>query len=220
MRYVYAPGCALTDYKPRLAEKAHAFLNETLGEMPLYDVCCRVPHTVSEGTTVVNTCPGCNRRFKQEHEGIDTISLWEVLAESESFPFPDYGGMPLAIHDACPTRSEPKVHAAVRTLLRKMNITALEPEFTGETQHCCGDSLYPAKPIPEIYAAMKARADEMPFPEVCVYCVSCVKALATGGKTPRYLVDLLFHEPTDPNANDNYSFYTELRAYRDAEQNK
>ena len=215
MHYVYAPGCALTDYKPHLAEKAHAFLDEYLGGVPLYESCCRVPCTLAEGTTVINTCPGCNRRFKEEHADVSTISLWEVLADSESFPFPDYGGMRLTIHDACPTRNEPKVHTAIRTLLQKMNITVVEPEFTRGNQHCCGDSAYPEQPIPAIYAAMKARAGEMPLPEVCVYCVSCVKALATGGKTPRYLVDLLFHEPTDPNANDDFSFYTELRAYRD-----
>lgn len=216
MQYVYAPGCALTDYKPRLKEKVHAFLNETPGVMPLYDTCCRVPHTLAEGTTVINTCPGCNRRFKEEHAGIATVSLWEVLADCETFPFPDYSGLRMAIHDACPTRSEPNIHAAVRTLLKKMNIVIAEPEYTKENQRCCGDSAYPSKSIPEIYAAMKARADEMPLEQVCVYCVACVKAIATGGKTPRYLVDLLFGEPTDPNANDDFSFYTELRAYRDA----
>ncbi len=214
MPYVYAPGCALTDYKPHLAAKAHAFLCKTLGDMPLYDTCCRVPHTLADGTTVINTCPGCNRRYKEEHEGIDTLSLWEVLAESDSFPFPNYSGLRLAIHDACPTRTEPGVHAAIRTLLQKMNITVVEPEYTRENQRCCGDSAYPEKPIPEIYAQMKARADEMPAEEVCVYCVSCIKALATGGKTPRYLVDLLFHQPTDPRAGDDHSFYTQLWAYQ------
>ena len=218
MNYVYAPGCALTDYKPQLAEKVHAFLIEYLGDVPLYDGCCRVPHTLAEGTTVINTCPGCNRRFQEEQEGISTISLWEVLADCDAFPFPDYGGMPIAIHDACPTRGEPRLHAAVRMLLAKMNLTVAEPAFTKENQRCCGDSAYPKKPIPEIYAAMKARADEMPHEDVCVYCVACVKAMATGGKTPRYLVDLLFEEPTDSNANDDYSFYTELRAYRDTAQ--
>ena len=108
MNYVYAPGCALTDYKPHLAEKVHAFLNEYLGGVPRYDGCCRVPHTLAEGTTVINTCPGCNRRFKEEQEGISTISLWEVLADCDTFPFPDYGGMPIAIHDACPTRGRAK----------------------------------------------------------------------------------------------------------------
>ena len=114
-----------------------------------------------------------------------------------------------------PRADEPKLHAAVRTLLEKMNLTVSEPAFTKENQRCCGDSAYPQKSIPEIYEAMKARADEMPREDVCVYCVACVKAMATGGKTPRYLVDLLFGEPTDPTANDNDSFYTKLRAYRD-----
>ncbi|HPJ03533.1 MAG TPA: hypothetical protein PKU80_11890 [Candidatus Limiplasma sp.] len=97
MSYAYAPGCALTDYKPHLAEKVHAFLCEYLGDMPLYDGCCRVPHTLAEGTIVINTCPGCNRRFQEEQEGISTVSLWEVLADCDAFPF--------QITAACPSPS-------------------------------------------------------------------------------------------------------------------
>ena len=156
MPYVYAPGCALTDYKPELAEKILRYLQKTFGDVPLYDTCCRVDCTLPNGTTVINTCPGCNRRFQAKREGISTVSLWEVLAERDDFPFPDYGGLTLAIHDACPTRGEPKVHEAVRTLLARMNIRVAEPEFTKDRQNCCGDSAYPEKPLPEIYAQMKA----------------------------------------------------------------
>ncbi len=214
MPYVYAPGCALTDYKPELVEKILRYLQKTFGDVPLYDTCCRVDCALPNGTAVINTCPGCNRRFQAKREGISTVSLWEVLAERDDFPFPDYGGLTLAIHDACPTRGEPKVHEAVRTLLARMNIRAAEPECTKDRQNCCGDSAYPEKPLPEIYAQMKRRADEMPAQDVCVYCVSCVKAMHIGGKTPRYLPDLLFSQATVPNVSEDGSFYRQLEAMR------
>lgn len=213
MQYAYAPGCALTDYKPGLAEKILMFLRSRLGDVTLYDTCCRVDCGLPAGTAVINTCPGCNRRFQQK-EGITTVSLWEVLAEADAFPFPDYGGQTMAVHDACPTRGEPKVHEAIRTLLKRMNIRIAEPEFTKERQKCCGDSAYPEKTLPEIYAQMRSRAEEMPAEDVCVYCVSCVKALHIGGKTPRYLPDLLFLERTVPGVNADGSFYKQLEALR------
>ena len=43
---------------------------------------------------------------------------------------------------------------------------------------------------------MCRRAGEMPYADVAVYCVSCSKAMHIGGKRPRYIVDLLFGEPT------------------------
>ncbi len=217
MPYVYAPGCALTDYKPHIVDKILRFLRAHVGEMALYDTCCRLEELdLPDGTTIINTCPGCNRRFQEKRECIRTVSLWEVLCESDAFPFPDYGGMTLAIHDACPTRNAPQVHAAVRKLLRRMHIRVAEPERTMERQECCGDSAYPEQPLPEIYRRMKQRADDMPADEVCVYCVSCVKAMHIGGKAPRYLVDLLFSEPTIPDVYPDDSFYKQFEAFHPA----
>jgi len=44
---------------------------------------------------------------------------------------------------------------------------------------------------------MKKRSNEMPCDNVVVYCISCIKAMYIGGKTPRYIVDLLFEEKTE-----------------------
>jgi Fe-S oxidoreductase len=52
------------------------------------------------------------------------VSLWEILAENSAFPFPDYHGMEMSIHDACPTRDQARVHSAIRRLLEKMSMAA------------------------------------------------------------------------------------------------
>lgn len=44
---------------------------------------------------------------------------------------------------------------------------------------------------------MKKRGDEMPCQDVVVYCLGCVRAMAIGGKRPRYILDLLFDEQTE-----------------------
>ena len=36
----------------------------------------------------------------------------------------------------------------------------------------------------------------MPVEDVVVYCASCIMSMTVGGKKPRYLLDLLFGEPT------------------------
>ena len=45
---------------------------------------------------------------------------------------------------------------------------------------------------------MKKRTSEMPLEHVVVYCISCIKSVHIGGKSPHYLVDLLFGEETTP----------------------
>lgn len=216
MNQVFAPGCALMLYKPELARKVSAFLNASGSDIPTHSICCHHHPLLPVGTRIINVCAGCDRRFRTLYEGISTISLWEVLACSESFPFPDYQGQRMSIHDACPTRTETRVHDAVRTLLRRMNIAVAEPQRTRAQAVCCGDSFYGAIPVDEVKIQMKNRAAQMPEEDVVVYCVSCVKAMHIGGKKPRYLVDLLFSEPTSPGFFEPDAWHADLKAYIEA----
>lgn len=213
LKHVFAPGCALMLYKPHLAERILGELSRVDPVPSLHLTCCRHEPHLAPGTVVVNTCAGCDRRFRGLYEGVSTISLWEVLARSATFEFPDYRGAEMAVHDACPTKSEERVHAAVRALLRKMNITVVEPHATRGHAVCCGDSFYGELDAHQVTALMTRRAGSMPRKDVVVYCVSCVKAMHIGGKRPRYLVDLLFSEDTEPGVFEPSEWHRELDAY-------
>jgi Fe-S oxidoreductase len=204
-------------YKPAMAEKILAFLNETPDNpIPRHSICCHHDPRLKKGTQVINTCAGCDRRFRELYEGISTVSLWEVLAGSETFPFPDYGGAEMAIHDACPVRSEERVHRAVRKLLQKMNIVIVEPKAAGTQSNCCGDSFYGSLPVEQVKEKMRGRAKEMPREDVVVYCVSCIKSMHIGGKRPRYVVDLLFGQETQPGEFEPDVWHGSLKKYIDA----
>jgi Fe-S oxidoreductase len=210
MKRVFAPGCALVIYKPELAQRMLEFLNGDLGRIDEHLICCRHEPGLEDGTQVINTCAGCDRRYRELYANISTVSLWEVLAESHSFPFPDYQGQKMSILDACPTRDQVRVHQAVRALLKRMNIELVEPQKTGTHGTCCGDSFFGVIPVDQVKEQMKKRASEMPVDDVAVYCVSCCKSLHIGGKKPRYLVDLLFGEATLPKTYEPAEWHQEL----------
>lgn len=210
MKRLFAPGCALNIYKPHLADRLYTFLQEDLGPMGRLDNCCRNHPVLEEGTEVINTCPGCDRRYRENYAQASTISLWEVLAESDSFPFPNYQGQTMSIIDACPTRSQVRVHIAIRRLLERMNIQLIEPERTGTRSTCCGDSFWGILPVEAVKDKMRARAAEMPVEDVVVYCVSCSKSVFIGGKKPHYLVDLLFGEETVPQTLEPDEWHREI----------
>ena len=86
------------------------------------------PFAQTDGSVIVNVCAGCDRRFRTLYNGISTISLWEALVALDNFPFPDYHGMEVSVHDPCPVRNAPAVHRAVRELLKRMNIRVREAE--------------------------------------------------------------------------------------------
>ena len=116
----------------------------------------------------------------------------------------------MTIIDACPTRSEVHVHKAIRTLLKRMNITLIEPEKTGTKSTCCGDSFWDVLPLEKVKNQMKKKASEMPVDDVVVYCVSCSKSVYIGGKKPHYMIDLLFNEETIPKTYEPDEWHNEL----------
>ena len=209
---VYSPGCALLIYKPHLAEKVLAYLKTDDPNISMHEICCRHQPRLPQGSTVINTCAGCDRRFRSLYDGVDTVSLWEVLAESD-FPFPDHSGLTLSLHDPCPIREKPQVHQAVRRLLERMNITLIEAPEHGTGSVCCGDSFYTKIDLPKVHEQMRKRAQSMPCPEVAVYCVSCVKSMHIGDKKPRYLVDLLFDEQTEIGEYDTEKWHAQINAF-------
>lgn len=210
---VFAPGCALMIDRPELAEKLHLILNVNLGVMDKLMSCCHHDPQFKTETEVINVCPGCDKRYENDYLNCSTISLWEILAESDFFPFPNYHGKRMTIHDACPIRGKEKVHHAIRTLLHKMNIQLIEPKNTVTKSICCGDSFYGLIPKEKVKELMKKRADEMPSDDVVVYCVSCIKSMFIGGKTPHYLIDLLFENETVPKTIDPDDWHKEIDAY-------
>jgi hypothetical protein len=215
MMKAFAPGCALMIYKPHLAGRILTLLKDQAGSMEMIDTCCKHEPGCKEDTRVINICPGCDKRFRNDYKGISTISLWEVLAGGDFFPFPDYKGITMSIIDACPTRDQVPVHIAIRKLLEKMNINLVEPERTRTHGTCCGDTFYGEISTEKVKEQMKKRTAEMPAEDVVVYCISCSKSVFIGGKTPHYLVDLLFNEETIPETLDPDEWHRELKEYID-----
>ncbi len=217
-RFVFAPGCALFLYKPRLVEKLRAYLDARRGPLELLSACCHFTPPIPPGTKVVTTCPGCDRRYRQNYPAPLSVSLWELLAGDDGFPFPDHQGQKMTIIDACPTRDQKRIHDAVRVLAARMNIVVVEPRRTREKGTCCGDTFYGALPSAKVIEQMRAKGREMPLDDILVYCVSCSKSMFVAGKRPRYLVDLLFAEETLPGTTDPDAWHKELDAFMASHQ--
>lgn len=205
----FNPGCALSIYKPESVYKILNILNKYFGSVKLHRICCHHNPQLPQGSTIINNCAGCDRRFRSLYENIQTISLWEVLDSIEELNFPDYTGLTVSVQDPCSYRPKPQVHKAVRSILQKMNMKIIDSKFSGTESVCCGDSFYPQLTIEEITELQKRRAFQMPCQDVAVYCVSCIKSMAIGGKTPHYMVDLILNEETEPQE-------TRIDVYHDA----
>lgn len=196
MKYIYAPGCALMAYKPHLAERLKAFAVKKYGPMDTMLTCCFDRPTLPEGTCIVTPCPTCVESYSKM-EGCTAVCLLNDIAEDEDFHFPDNEGVEMSIQDTCAARKQTDVLMSVRRILERMNIRLREPQFSGCRARCCGQVFYGKVDESKVIANMRRRADEMPCQDVVTYCSSCIMSMTVGGRRPRFILDLLFGEPTD-----------------------
>ena len=89
----FNPGCALSVYKPHAEEEILKLLNRYFGPVKPHNICCHHDPQLPRGATIINNCAGCDRRFRSLYEGIQTISLWEVLDQLPDLPLPWYDGL-------------------------------------------------------------------------------------------------------------------------------
>jgi len=212
----FNPGCALSIYKPKSEYKILDSLNKYFGSVKIHSICCHHNPQLPHGSTIINNCAGCDRRFRSLYKGIRTITIWEVLDTLEDLPLPDHTGLIVSVQDSCSYRPKPQVHEAVRSILRKMNIEIIDSEFSGTKSICCGDNFYPQLPIEKVTELQKKRASQMPCQDVVVYCVSCIKSMFIGGKTPHHLVDLVLNEETELQETRIDVYHDALNLYIDA----
>ncbi|KJR45098.1 putative iron-sulfur binding reductase [Desulfosporosinus sp. I2] len=211
----FNPGCALSIYKPESGKKILDMLNKYFGPVQLHSICCHHDPKLPHGATIINNCAGCDRRFRSLYEGVQTISLWEVLDSIGNLSLPDHTELTVSVHDSCSYRPKPQVHAAVRNILRKMNMEIIDSKYSGTKSICCGDNFYPQLPIEKVTELQKKRAAQMPCQDVVVYCVSCIKSMTIGGKTPHHMADLVLNEETEPQETRIDVYHEALNQYID-----
>lgn len=209
------PGCAMELHNPNLSPAILALLNQHFGTVKLHSLCCQHDPQLPPGSTIINNCAGCDRRFRNDYPTIQTISLWEVLDSIPQLPLPNHSGRTLSVHDSCSYRERPSEQQALRNILRKMQIQIVESAASGAQAVCCGDSAYGKVPLETLHALQRKRANQMPCTCVAVQCVTCIKSMAIGGKTPCYVPELVCNCSTLPGNLDMVAYHDALQVYID-----
>ena len=194
MRTLFASGCALKAYKPKLISEIIEFLYKADMIDGTYDICCKLAQNIEEETLIIDCCPGCSHMFKTI-PNVSVISLWRVLLNA-NFPLPDYHGRKMTIHDACHARgrNSSEMQDSVRELCEKMNIELIEPKRTRDETPCCGGC---AKNNEARKQMAIRRAESLPLEDAVLYCTGCVRSFSVTDVHPHHLLDLIFNEPTE-----------------------
>ena len=194
MKTLFVPGCTIKSYKPELLTRVSGFLSDAGIIDEVNFECCKSHPKIEKNAVLITCCPGCSHQFETDHPHLTVLSLWSVLLKTD-FPFPDYHGERMSIHDSClaRNRNSAEIQNSARKICEKMNIKLIEPEYTGDNSRCCGGS---AADLETRRKMAMDRAGVFQEKNVVTYCTGCVRSFSLTDVTPRYLLDLLFEEQT------------------------
>ena len=141
--------------------------------------------------------------------------VWELIDRDADFPFPDYGGECMSVQDCWAAVERRDMQEAIRSLLRKMNVTIVEQEENFDKTRFHGHALlapcFPgnAKLIPRRYengnspmftpmteeeqhAYFQRHAQKLPTEKAVCSCKYCRDGIDACGKTGIHILQLLF----------------------------
>ena len=190
---------------------------EKMPEGPLREHWTHLPDSAEfgPGDRVWSLCHNCSNIIDETRPGTEAHSLWELIDQDQDFPFPDLTGTEVTVQDCWRSRDRADEQAAVRSLLKKMNIRFLEAPENHEKTDFCGMTLYRPQPprnpkiAPKHYAEgavgkfqphteeeqlalMKTYCSGLPSKKVICYCHYCLEGLLAGGADAKHIAELLF----------------------------
>ncbi|QLA15490.1 pyridine nucleotide-disulfide oxidoreductase/dicluster-binding protein [Desulfolutivibrio sulfoxidireducens] len=221
--HLFFPGCQLAGASP---DKVRLVYDHLRGKLPggvgIRLGCCGVPGRWAgredlfaasmarfradwEGLgrpRVVAACATCLKTLTEAVPDIPAVSLWRVLAGETGLP----GGAPcaeaekrtLAVHDPCTSRHDAQSRAAVRDLLSRLGVTALEPPLTGRFTECCGYGGLMWNADPDMAKTVAERRADVAPGDYVVSCAMCRDMLWRAGNRAVHLLDLIFPGPGGP----------------------
>lgn len=208
---IFFPGCTLAATRASVTESAYHHLQTVIPHIGIVLNCCTKPshdlghHDIFQQrftklidtfrkqkiTKIITACPSCYDTFKEYAADLETVTIYEVLAENPPKAATIYPET-VTIHDACATRYISEVHDAVRHLVAGTGAGIEEMKHSRTKALCCGEGAAASFVARGITAKWKdIRSSETNGRKVITYCAGC--SATFGSSMPNtHLLDLLF----------------------------
>lgn len=214
---IFFPGCDLMSYSPDIVEKTFKYLKSKIPGLGIYIKCCGNP-TLTMGNKekfmdyyeelnqefkdknvkrIITGCEKCLNTIGKYSEGIEVVSLWEVLGEvgipEEKMGYYVNFNNGFLIHDPCSSRKIGKMHNSIRKILDDLGIKFYEVERNKNNSICCGSGGMVNVVQNEVAKKQISKIQkEYVIDKIITYSQNCAEAIRDGGKESYHLLDLIF----------------------------
>ncbi|VFQ42845.1 alpha-helical ferredoxin [Desulfoluna butyratoxydans] len=210
---IFFPGCGLSGTRSHKTFRVWQYIREQVPQAGLVLDCCTKPShdlgrqgafenafgelhrwLLDRGVRrVVVACPNCFKVFHQYGSGLETQSVYELMAgDADLVPTPVSGA--LRMHDPCAVRFEEGIHGATRELALRSGVSLVESARSGRRTLCCGEGGAVGAVCPGHAEAWRQRIQgDRAGEAVLTYCSGCASRLGGRGGA-RHLLDLFFND--------------------------
>ena len=214
MAFVYFPSCKFIGFSPDSSEKVCEYLFNRFG-MRIAACCRKDRRSLTKDDTAVLICHTCAAICEESSSAGNILSLWEIMDGDNELSFPDFKSLELTVQDCWRSSGRIKEQMAVRSLLKKMNISVIEQEENFEKTKFCGKSLYNGPheennnlvqnrfgksgiftklSEEEQISRMTEHCRNISTDAVLCHCVTCAGGIEAGGKKAVHLLDLIYNK--------------------------
>ena len=222
--YIFFPGCQATAAAPELVKLCYELLLEKFNRnIRILSACCGEIARMAgrrelyeeqraflerkigeyENPVIIAACPSCLALFRDW--GLKSVGIWDIFLEHDLTEPSDFGFDEIYIHDACASRFNPKIQDGIRSLVKKLGLTPLEPELGRDKSPCCGFGglVQYANPKMAKLMAGDCLLGTQGKPTLS-YCMACRDRLARESDESFHLLELVLNKkaPDPPDISE------------------
>ena len=215
--YVFFPGCQAAAIAPATVRAAYLDLCRRLeggvalilgccgaicdwaGRYELYDqTAAFLDNALAQlgNPKIIAGCPTCKKELSS-HPGLEIAGIWEIL---EQIGLPEKAhppARPVALHDACGARGDPKTQRSIRTLAQKLGCQVVDTPYSGDRSPCCGYgglTQYTNREVAKKMTEACLERSDLPY---LSYCMACRDRFAREGRESMHLLELVYGTSAD-----------------------
>ena len=98
MATIYFPSCRFTASYPEWSRKISEYVSQRF-DMTITGCCRTNLQFLKDEDTAVYVCNTCFAYCDESSKAREIISIWEIIANDEELPFPDYKGEEIALQE-------------------------------------------------------------------------------------------------------------------------
>lgn len=216
---IFMPGCSMLSLGYANIIPLYTILKRAYPDMAIATFCCGKPSVHIKngkdfiprlakldkylGKNIFTSCPNCYNVLKSQ--GANVISIWTIIDEFIREPDVKHRGGSYTLHDPCTAKKMTESHNAVRSILKKCDVTIHEFDKCRDRAGCCGKiNMTMVLDKERGTKILQSRLNGRKTDSIISYCASCTESFDVDAIESFHISDLLCEKKSNYSSKNRF----------------